>query len=142
MKALTEAPQLENNTRRSSSTTEGLKHKHPQVRVGQQSGHSAALVPDHLRDVGQVECGRWRENVGVVLGARLLEAVQWRAAIVFGQTLVLVAFTRQLDAAVLGQRNTQRFPVKLLATQMAHGCNTGSCSTFSLAISSSRTSQH
>lgn len=58
--------------------------------------------------------------------------MQWRAAIVFGKTLILVAFARQLDAAVLGQRNTQRFPVKLLATQMAHGCNTDSCSTFSL----------
>lgn len=132
MKALTEAPQLENNTRRSSSTTEGLKHKHSQVRVWQHFGRSATLLQDHLRDVGQVERGRWRENVGVVLRARLLEAVQWRATIVFGQTLVLVAFTRQLDAAVLGQRNTQRFPVKLLATQMAHGCDTDSCSTFSL----------
>lgn len=57
LKALMEAPQLENNTRSSSSTTEGLKHKHPQVRVWQQSGHSAALLPDHLRDVGQVERG-------------------------------------------------------------------------------------
>lgn len=95
-------------------------------------GHSAALLQDHLRDVGQVERGRWWENVGVVLRTRLLEAVQWRATIVFGQTLVLVAFTWQLDAAVLGQRNTQRFPVKLLATQMAHRCDTDSCSTFSL----------
>lgn len=28
-----------------------------------------------LRDVGQVEGGGWREDVGVVLGARLFEAV-------------------------------------------------------------------
>jgi len=74
------------------------------------------------RDVGQVQGGGGGEDVGVVLGAGLLEAVQGGAAVVLGQALVLVALAGQLHAAVLGRRDAQRLPVKLLAAQVAHGC--------------------
>lgn len=47
--------------------------------------------------------------------------MQGGVAVVFGQALVLVALTRQLDAGVLGQRNAQRLPVQPLTVQVAHG---------------------
>ena len=49
--------------------------------------------------------------------------MQGGIAVVFGQALVLVSFTGKLDTGVLGQRDAQRLPMKLLATQVAHGCN-------------------
>lgn len=64
---------------------------------------------------------RWKD-VGIVLRARLLEAVQGGVTVVFGQALVLMALTRKLDAAVFGQRDAKRLPVKPLAVQVAHGC--------------------
>lgn len=66
--------------------------------------------------------GRGWEDVGVVFGAGLLEAVQGGVAVVFGQALVLVAFTGELHAGVFGQRDAQRLPMQLLAAQVAHGC--------------------
>lgn len=74
-----------------------------------------------LRDVGEVQGGRRREDVGVVFGAGLLEAMQGGVAVVFGQPLVLVAFSGKLDAGVFGQRDAQRLPVQPLAVQVAHG---------------------
>lgn len=80
-----------------------------------------------IRDVREVQGGRRWEDVGVVFGARLLEAVQGGAAVVFGQTLVLVAFTGQLDTGVFGQRDAERLPVQPLAVQVAHGCKKSRC---------------
>ena len=74
-----------------------------------------------LRDVGQVQGGGRGEDVGVVLGAGLLEAVQRGAAVVLGQPLVLVALAGQLHTAVLGERDAHRLPVQTLAVQVAHG---------------------
>lgn len=48
--------------------------------------------------------------------------MQWGVAVVFGQALVLVAFTGKLDTGVFGQRDAQRLPMQLLATQVAHSC--------------------
>lgn len=51
--------------------------------------------------------------------------MQGGVAVVFGQALVLVAFTGKLDAGVFGQRDAQRLPVQLLAAQVTHGCKAG-----------------
>lgn len=75
-----------------------------------------------LRDVGEVQGGRGGEDVGVVFGAGLLEAVQGGVAEVLGQSLVLVAFTGKLDTHVLGHGDAYGPAVKLLAVQVAHGC--------------------
>lgn len=53
------------------------------------------------RDVGEVERRRWGEDVGVVLGAWLLEAVQWGVAVVFCEALIFVALSGQLHRGVL-----------------------------------------
>ena len=68
-----------------------------------------------------MECGGGWEDVGVVLGSGLLEAVQRRAAVVLGEALVLVALTGQLDGGVLGQGHTDGLPMHLLLVQVAHG---------------------
>lgn len=65
--------------------------------------------------------GRRWEDVGVVFGAGLLEAVQGGAAVVFGQTLVLVALTGKLDTGVFGQRDPEGRPMQPLAVKVAHG---------------------
>ena len=46
--------------------------------------------------------------------------MQGGVAVVFGQALVLVAFTRELDVSVFGQRDAQRLPVQPLAIQVTH----------------------
>lgn len=78
-------------------------------------------VFEALRDVGEVQSGRRGEDVGVIFGARFLEAVQGRVAVVFGQALVLMAFTGKLNVHVFGQRDAERLPIKLLTIQVAHG---------------------
>ena len=89
--------------------------------VNSHGGGATGQVSRCLRDVGQVQGGGGGEDVGVVLGAGLLEAVQRGAAVVLGQTLVLVAFAWQLHAAVLGERDAHRLPVQTLPVQVAHG---------------------
>lgn len=78
-------------------------------------------VFEALRDVGEVQSGRWGEDVGVIFGARFLEAVQRGVAVVFGQALVLMAFTGKLNVRVFGQCDAERLPIKLLTIQVAHG---------------------
>lgn len=84
-----------------------------------------SLHGQHLRDIGQVQGSRGREDVLEVLGARLLEAVQWRVAVVLGQALVLLALAGQLHVLVLGQGDAHRLPVQLVAVEVAHGCKGG-----------------
>lgn len=74
------------------------------------------------RDVGEVQGSRRGKDVGVVFWAGLLEAVEGRVAVVFGEALVLVAFARKLDAGVFGQRDAQRLPMQPLAIQVTHSC--------------------
>lgn len=76
--------------------------------------------PWYLRDVGEVEGGRWGEDVLEVLGARFLEAMEWGVGVVLGQPLVIQAITRQRHCLVLGQRHTDDLPIHLLAIQVAH----------------------
>lgn len=80
------------------------------------------LSSGDLRDVGEVQGGGGRKDVGIVFGAGLLEAVQRGVAVVFGQALVLMSFTGKLDVGVFGQRDPERFPMQPLAIQVAHGC--------------------
>lgn len=114
------APELENSILRSSSTTEGLKTTTDLSGV-HHTLHVLQMLSD-LRDVGEVQGGRGWEDVGVVFGARLLEAVQGGVAVVFGQALILVAFTGKLDVGVFGQRDAQRLPMQPLTVQVAHSC--------------------
>lgn len=72
------------------------------------------------RYVGEVQRGRRREDVGVVFGARLLEAVQRGVAVVLGQALVLVALSGQLHRGVLGKGHAHFSAVETLAVQVAH----------------------
>lgn len=62
-----------------------------------------------------------RKDVGVVLGAWLFEAMQWRVAVVLGQPLILMAFTWQLHRGVFGKSHPQSFPIQFLPIQVAHG---------------------
>lgn len=59
-----------------------------------------SLLQHNSRYVGEVECCRGREDVGVIFGARFFETVQWRVAVVLCETLVLMAFSRQLHCGV------------------------------------------
>lgn len=72
------------------------------------------------RYVGEVKRGRWGEDVGVVFGARLLEAVQRGVAVVFCEALIFVALSGQLHRGVLGKGHTHFSSVKTLAVQVAH----------------------
>ena len=74
-----------------------------------------------LRYVGEVEGGGGREDVGVVLGAGLLEAVQRGGAVVLGEALVFVALPGQLHRGVLGQGDAHGSAVQTLAVQVTHG---------------------
>lgn len=74
----------------------------------------------HSRYVGEVECCRGREDVGVIFGAGLLEAVQRGVAVVLGQALVLVALSGQLHGGVFGGSHTHGPAVEALAIQVAH----------------------
>lgn len=69
-----------------------------------------------------MERRRRREDVGVVFGAGLLEAVQRRVAVVLGEALVLVAFPGQLHGGVFGEGHANVPAVETLAVQVAHGC--------------------
>lgn len=95
------------------------------TKVLRREGKKRRLSQLNSRDVGEVECCRGREDVRVIFGAGLLEAVQRGVAVVLGQALVLVAFSGQLHAGVFGRRDAQRLPVQLLSTQVAHGCRGG-----------------
>lgn len=75
----------------------------------------------HSRDVGEVECRRRWEDVGVIFGARLLEAMQRGVAVVLCEALVLMAFSGQLHGGVFGKRHTHVPAMKTLAIQVAHG---------------------
>lgn len=55
-----------------------------------------------LRDVGKVQCGGWREDVGVVLGARLLKAMKRRVTVILSEALVLMSLAWQLNGRVFG----------------------------------------
>lgn len=72
------------------------------------------------RYVGEVKRCRWGEDVGVVLGARLLEAVQRGVAVVFREALVLVALSGQLHRGVLRKCHAHFSSVETLAVQVAH----------------------
>ncbi|KAF3834757.1 hypothetical protein F7725_027315 [Dissostichus mawsoni] len=67
------------------------------------------LQCEDLRDVGE------------------MKAVQRRVAVVFGQALILVAFTGKLNARVFGRRDAERLPVKLLPAQVADQQDRDSC---------------
>lgn len=67
-----------------------------------------------------MEGGGWREDVGVVLGARLFEAMERRGGEVFSESLVLVSLSGQLHCGVFGQSHTQRLPMQLLTIQVTH----------------------
>lgn len=71
--------------------------------------------PRYLRDVGQVQGGRRREDVLEVLGTGLLEAMQRRVGVVFGESLVVQAVPGQRHGLVLGQGHTDDLPIHLLA---------------------------
>lgn len=86
------------------------------------SGGGASALRLHSRNVGEVERRRRREDVGVVFGAGLLEAVQRRVAVVLGEALVLVAFPGQLHGGVFGEGHANFPAVETLAVQVAHGC--------------------
>lgn len=73
-----------------------------------------------LRNVGQVQGRGWREDVGVVLGARLFEAVKRRGGEVFSESLVLMSLSGKLHCGVFGQSHTQRLPMQLLSIQITH----------------------
>lgn len=79
------------------------------------------LLQQNSRYVGEVECCRGWEDVGVILGAGLLETVQRRVAVVLCEALVLVTFSGQLHCGVLRQRHAHGPAVKPLAVQVAHG---------------------
>lgn len=76
-------------------------------------------MPDS-RYVGEVERCRGGEDVGVVFGARLLEAMQRGVAVVFREALVFVALSGQLHCGVLGKGHAHFSAVETLAVQVAH----------------------
>lgn len=73
------------------------------------------------RDVGEMESRGGREDVGVVLGAWLFEAVKRRVAVVLGEPLILMAFTWQLYRGVFGKGDPQSLTIQFLPVQVAHG---------------------
>lgn len=75
----------------------------------------------HSRYVGEVECRRRREDVGVIFGARFLEAMQRGVAVVLCEALVLMAFSGQLHGCMFGKCHTHVPAMKTLAVQVAHG---------------------
>lgn len=62
-----------------------------------------------------------REDVGVVLGAWLFEAMKRRVAVVLGEPLILMTFTWQLHSGVFGKGDPQSLAIQLLPIQVAHG---------------------
>lgn len=97
------APELAKSLLRSSSTTEGLRAQRKTKNLLQSANidrHREKSVRDS-RYVGEVKRCRWGEDVGVVFGAWLLEAVQRGVAVVFREALVLVALSGQLHRGVL-----------------------------------------
>lgn len=68
-----------------------------------------------------MECRRRWEDVGVIFGAGLLEAMQRGVAVVLCEALVLMAFSGQLHGGVFGKRHTHVPAMKTLAIQVAHG---------------------
>lgn len=72
------------------------------------------------RYVGEVQRCRGGEDVGVVLGARLLEAMQRGVAVVLGEALVFVALSGQLHRGVLRKGHAHFSAVETLAVQVAH----------------------
>lgn len=77
-----------------------------------------------LRDVGEVQRGRRREDVVEVLGSGFLEAVQGGAGEVPRQRLLLLARSsaRQLHHRMFGQHHADRVTMETLAVQMTHRC--------------------
>jgi len=73
------------------------------------------------RDVGEMESRGRREDVGVVLGAWLFEAVKRRVAVILGEPLILMAFTWQLYRGVFGKSGPQSLTIQFLPIQVAHG---------------------
>ena len=73
------------------------------------------------RNVAQVQRRRGREDVGVVLAAGLLEAVQRRVAKVLRQPGVRLALLRHLHLRVFRRRHSNLFAPQLEFVQMQHG---------------------
>ena len=73
------------------------------------------------RDVGEVQRRRRRENVGVILAAGLLEAVQRRVAKVFGEAGVRLTLLRHLHLGVLGRGHADLLAPQLEFVQVQHG---------------------
>lgn len=63
---------------------------------------------------------RGGEDVRVVFGARLLEAMKRGVAVVFRQALVFMALSGQLHRGVLGKGHAHFSAMKTLAVQVAH----------------------
>ena len=61
------------------------------------------------RDIGQVQRRRGREDVGVVLASRLLEAMQSRVAEVLGQTGIRLSLLWHLHLGVFGCGDSNLF---------------------------------
>lgn len=87
MKALTLPPLLEKRRRRSSSPTPSLgdKNSHNHHHTAKAAASSYALgvtlpstVCPTVPDIGEVKCGRGREDVLKVFGSRFLESVERR----------------------------------------------------------------
>ena len=72
-------------------------------------------------DVRQVKRWRGRVDVGIVLGARLLETVKIRRGVVLGQSGIWLTVLWELDWGVLARHNPDRFSPKLDLIQMCHG---------------------
>lgn len=114
------APELAKSLLRSSSTTEGLTEQKTKTQLTAKASGRVEKAEQHSRYVGEVERCRGGEDVGVVFGARLLEAMQRGVAVVFREALVFVALSGQLHRGVLRKGHTHFSAVKTLAIQVAH----------------------
>lgn len=72
-------------------------------------------------NVGQVQRRRRRVDIGIVLAARLLEAVQVAVAIVFGEASVGLAVFWQLHRCVFRRHHANGLAPELGLVQVVHG---------------------
>ena len=75
---------------------------------------------DGRRNVGQVEGGRRRVDVGVVFRAGLLEPVQVGRRVILGQAGIGLALLGQLDAGVLAGSHPDLLAPQLRLVQMRY----------------------
>ena len=82
---------------------------------------SKVLLGDVRRNVGEMKSGARRVDIHVVFGAGLLEPMQRRLRVVFGQPGIRLALLRHLHIVMLRRRHPNLLIVPSHLVQMLNG---------------------